>query len=363
METPLVSIVTPFYNTAAWLPECIRSVRAQTYQNWEYILLDNCSTDGSAEIARDYAAADARIRYARNAEVLPQVRNYNAALALISTDSEYCKIVQADDWIFPSCISSMVDVFQSSPSIGLVSSYYLKGALVRGYGLPYPSRILPGKEVVRLLLRDRLWVFGSPTAVMYRSSIVRAQRPFYDESCLHEDSEACIRLLQTWDFGFVPQVLSFLRTGNESVTSRVLTFGPDYLDWYIVVQRYASMFLTADEAAARQRHVKGYYYSFLARSLLRGEAGEFWRYHREGLRTIGEDLQWLFLLARVARRLVWLASNPGLTVSIALGAIKSLREPAPRPGVHGERSRRNRSSEISASPAPRGPSLRPPGRA
>ena len=96
---------------------------------------------------------------------------------------------------------------------------------------------------MRLLLRERLWVFGSPTAVMYRSSVVRGQRPFYDESCLHEDSEACFRLLQVWDFGFVHQVLSFLRTGNESITSRVMTFGPDDLDRDILVRRYASRFL------------------------------------------------------------------------------------------------------------------------
>ena len=87
MDRPLVSVVTPFYNTAAFLPECIESVLAQTYDNWEYILLDNCSTDGSTEIARKYAADEPRIRYVRNDELLPQVPNYNAALALISSES------------------------------------------------------------------------------------------------------------------------------------------------------------------------------------------------------------------------------------------------------------------------------------
>ena len=59
---PLVSIVTPVYNEAEYLAECIESVLAQSYQNWEYTIVDNCSKDGSAEIARHYAGKDRRIR-------------------------------------------------------------------------------------------------------------------------------------------------------------------------------------------------------------------------------------------------------------------------------------------------------------
>jgi glycosyltransferase involved in cell wall biosynthesis len=53
---PLVSIVTPFYNTRDYLRECMESVLRQTYENSEYVLVDNCSTDGLSEIAADYAS-------------------------------------------------------------------------------------------------------------------------------------------------------------------------------------------------------------------------------------------------------------------------------------------------------------------
>ena len=52
---PFVSIVSPVYNEAEYLAECIDSVLAQTYQNWDYTIVDNCSTDGSVEIAQRYA--------------------------------------------------------------------------------------------------------------------------------------------------------------------------------------------------------------------------------------------------------------------------------------------------------------------
>src|SRR5690242_3214186 len=77
---PLVSIVTPVYNGARYLSECIETVLSQTYPHWEYIIVDNCSTDGSAEIARQYAAKYPRIRVFENPQFLRALPNHNAAL-------------------------------------------------------------------------------------------------------------------------------------------------------------------------------------------------------------------------------------------------------------------------------------------
>ena len=63
---PLVSVVTPVFNGGKFLGECIDSVLAQTYTNWEYVIVDNCSTDATLEIAQRYAAADPRIRVYHN---------------------------------------------------------------------------------------------------------------------------------------------------------------------------------------------------------------------------------------------------------------------------------------------------------
>ena len=77
---PLVSIVTPVYNDAEYLAKCIESVLAQTYQHWDYTIVDNCSTDGSADIACTYAAKDPRIRVHGNSRFLKAIANHNMAL-------------------------------------------------------------------------------------------------------------------------------------------------------------------------------------------------------------------------------------------------------------------------------------------
>ena len=324
---PLVSVVTPFYNTAPYLAECIESVLAQTYFNFEYILMDNCSTDGSYEIADSYAARDPRIRLIRCSEFVPMLKNYNRALRAISEASEYCKIVQADDYIFPNCLQSMLQAFEQSPSIGLVSSYRLFGDAVHGSGYPYPAPMFPGKECGRWFLRTRspLFIgtnpFGSQTTVMYRSSLVRDHSPFYDESLPHADLEKAMEILQEWDFGFVHQVLSFSRVQDESATSSLLKFWPYALDRYIIAQRHAPIFLEHNESARLMKNSKRAYYTVLAREALHFPGHAFWQYHKDGLNSIGQTLDRRYLASQIAFDLLRKTSNPGRTIMQALRAL------------------------------------------
>src|ERR1700690_526046 len=97
-EQPFVSVLTPVYNGEAYLAECIESVLAQSYGNFEYIIVNNCSKDRTLQIANQYAERDKRIRVHDNTEFVDVIANHNIAFGLIDGAAKYCKVVSGDDF-------------------------------------------------------------------------------------------------------------------------------------------------------------------------------------------------------------------------------------------------------------------------
>ncbi len=319
---PLVSVVTPFYNTAAYLTECIESVLAQTYRDFEYLLVNNKSTDGSREIAARYAAKDPRLRLVDNEAFVGQVENYNGALARICPESKYVKMVQADDALFPECLARMVELAKREPGVGIVASYWLKGDAPLGAGVPRGFDRLLGRDACRKLLLDGCYFLGSPTTVLYRADIVRARKPFYALGRHHEDTEAAFEILLEHDLGFVHQILSFLRTDNVSIMSSAADLNSPDLDYLIVLERYGPLVLTSEELARRRAHSHGGYYRFLGRALLRLRGRRFWDYHRTGLATLGWKLRWRDVVPRAAAEVARLSLNPARTIEQAIADVR-----------------------------------------
>jgi glycosyltransferase involved in cell wall biosynthesis len=292
---PLVSVVTPAYNAEKYLAECIESVLAQTYENWEYIIVSNCSTDRSLELAQHYAQQDARIRIHDNDRFLNQFQNWNHAMRQISPESKYCKVLHADDWLFPECIAQMVQVAEAHPSVGIVSAYRLDEDEVNLDGLPYPSTFVPGRETCRLSLLDGLSVFGSPTSLLIRSDIVRSREVFYNEGILHTDTDVCFDILQSHDFGFVHQVLTFTRRHNESVTSLTHRFNTRRLAQFARFLRYGPIYLRDEYEERLEQEVENYH-RFLARSVFELKERAFWSFHRNELEKLGHPLSAIRLI-------------------------------------------------------------------
>jgi glycosyltransferase involved in cell wall biosynthesis len=306
---PLVSVLTPVYNGEAYIAQCIESILAQTYSNWEYIIVNNRSTDGTLAIAEKYTK-DPRIRVETNSEFLPIIANHNRAFSLISRESKYCKVVSADDWLLPEALTRMVDVAESQPSIGLVGSYQLSGGgdvwYVRNHGLPYSSTVVGGRDMGRAhLLGPRpLDVFGNPTSTMYRADLVRSTNHFYPNETAEADRSACFATLRQSDYGFVHQVLSYERIHQVRATATSQRLNA-YLSSKIGdLTTYGSYYLSEQELNACIENLLKEYYSYLASNALTFRGRQFWEYHSGKLQDVGYPLNGIRLSKAVATKLL-----------------------------------------------------------
>jgi glycosyltransferase involved in cell wall biosynthesis len=323
MAEPLVSIVTPVYNGAEHLRECIESVQAQTYDNWDYAIVNNCSTDGTLEIAREYAVTDPRIRVHTNEAFVPVIPNYNIAFRQVSPDSKYCKVVAGDDWLHPECLTKMVRLAEQHPSAAIVGSYVLHGTkVIYDEVVPYQRTLVPGREACRWRLLGGKYIFGAATAVLYRADLVRSRESFYDESNFHADSAANFELLDHHDFGFIHEVLSFNRVREVSLTSF-----SEVMNTYLACRlyelvTYGPRYLTTEERERRLRENLRAYYHYLATQLFERRDQQFWSFHKAKLAEQGHPVSKLRLAAEVGLYALDLLLNPKNTVERLAGRLR-----------------------------------------
>ena len=312
VSQPLVSVVTPVYNGESFLAECMESVLGQTYRNFEYIIVDNCSTDRSLEIASSYARKDPRIRIHNNSEFVAVIANHNTAFGLISPAAKYCKVVSADDLVFPGCLTRMVEVAEAHPSVGIVGSYEIAGSRVRWQGFDYPSPVMSGRVLCRQILlgHDPTFGFGSPTSLLYRADIVRSTKAFYPNASPHADTSACFEQLRHADFGFVYQVLSYCRIHSETQSSKstdISRYSSAVLNDII---QYGPFYLGPEEFRKLLKKKLEAYYEFLGVNVFRSRGREFWDYHRGRLAELGHPITAPKLFKGLVTKLLREGMNP-----------------------------------------------------
>lgn len=165
MNTPLVSIIIPCYNAAATIRQSIESVLAQTYRNWEMLIVDNCSTDNSASIINEYAGRDRRIRYLktdRNSGSSAMPRN----VGLDHASGELVAMLDADDMWLSDKLTDQV-AFMEKHHYDFVYSDYEKmssdgarnGRVIRGRTVSTYRNTLGSNDIPCLTVLIRKTLF------------------------------------------------------------------------------------------------------------------------------------------------------------------------------------------------------------
>lgn len=320
---PRVSVVTPVYNGEEYLAECIESVLTQTYPNWDYTIVDNCSTDRSLEIAQSYAGKDARITVRRNARFVDVIESHNIAFRVISVDSAYCKAVAADDWLYPECLARLVDLAEANPNVGIVGSYYVNDNGISWGRLPVATRVFNGRDICRRFLLGEIDSFWLPTSVLYRSSLVRVGHAFFPGSAPSADLEACLNCLEVSDFGFVQQILAFERVHAATVSRQVRELRSFLLDRMRILAELGPRFLSKSEYERRREELASEYFrDVLVNAWINRKGREFWSLHHERLEELGYRMYGGRFARAVSMKMLDLLLNPKTTAEKVIRRIR-----------------------------------------
>ncbi|MGB6691512.1 MAG: glycosyltransferase [Terracidiphilus sp.] len=161
---PLVSLVIPCYKHAHFLSECVTSILAQTHQNFEILIMDNCSPDNTPEVARSFH--DPRVRYFRNEVNIGHVRNFNKGIMM--SRGKFVCLVPADDYLRnPDVLDRFVKILDRNPHVGYVFSRAFEVQGTKEIGIAHwtdcgnRDRIWNGSTFLKRLIKSDCIVMAS----------------------------------------------------------------------------------------------------------------------------------------------------------------------------------------------------------
>ncbi|MBB3457446.1 glycosyltransferase involved in cell wall biosynthesis [Rhizobium sp. BK313] len=258
MTAPLVAIVTPTHNGARFLAETMESVQKQIWRSVVHIVLDNNSTDGTAEIIANYSNKRVPVVSYYNHETLGQRDNWNRAYSHVPAEAAYVRYLCDDDTITPDSVAKMAALAENNPGVGAVGCLHHCAGAVQDFFWPKDRTVFNGTEAIRMtLLRQGVLM---PVQMMWRKSVADQLHPLFEDAVDSGwDLDAVLKMLTRSDFGFVHENLGFTRVHANTMTSLTsasktrawtrdalhlmtrygpLAFGPEYSAQLLRFRRY-----------------------------------------------------------------------------------------------------------------------------
>lgn len=214
---PTVSVGIPTYRGAAHIAQTIESVLAQTFADFELLVVDDVSPDETAQVVARYR--DPRLRFMRNERNVGVEENWNRCLR--PARGRYFKLLPHDDLIAPECLERQVGVLEADRSERLalvfcarrVIDAHSRPLLTRGY--PRRDRgAIPARAVVRDCIRRGANLLGEPGGVLFRTALARSIGAFDASLPIVTDIDYWFRLLLHGDAYYLPEKLASFRVSR-----------------------------------------------------------------------------------------------------------------------------------------------------
>ena len=266
LALPLVAVVTPVYNGAAYLDQTMDCVQAQSYGNVVHVVLDNASTDETPAIIERYRDRRVPLVVGRNAETIDVRDNWEAAVRSSPREAKYFLVLCADDLIAPDAVEKLVALAERDPSIGIVACLWTKGtdptSRTEGtrFGLPVDISVFDGRWFVKAYLMQ-LHLATSPQCQLIRRDVLDDVEPFYSSDRMLMDVDACLKVAVRRKVGFVYARLGFTRIHGGRITDRLMQPNRMYeANWLTLIDRYGPGVMGASELDACRAAFLRYYF-------------------------------------------------------------------------------------------------------
>jgi glycosyltransferase involved in cell wall biosynthesis len=237
---PLVSVLVPTYNGAAFLDETLHSIHTQTYRSLEVIVRDDGSSDATLDIAEQYVAKDRRFRIVAEHSRGGGFANYIALAEL--AEGQFIKYCNQDDVLDPNCVRALLKPMLANPRIALSTS---SRRLIDDTGAALPPRpytaplvdtdqILAGRSVAGHVLLSMLNQIGEPSTTLYRRRLVDPATMFdfagttFAVNC---DLALWLSLLGRGELYFHAQPLSSFRIHGNQFSASPIAVLDGTLEW------------------------------------------------------------------------------------------------------------------------------------
>jgi glycosyltransferase involved in cell wall biosynthesis len=217
---PALSVIMPAYNAGKFLAPAVESILGQTWKDFEFIIIDDGSTDGTRELIEHYAAQDSRIRSCPNSVNLGVTKTLNRAISLVRAN--WIARMDADDVSAPTRFERQMEAVRKNPSVGFVTCPFdiidAKENRVPGWrGICFQKELLP----FFLLFYNRLSAHGQ---VIYSTALVRSLGGYREQYHLSEATELWIRMVRAASWEVVPEPLYAWRSANPNSVTKQNTF-------------------------------------------------------------------------------------------------------------------------------------------
>ena len=212
--TPLISIVLPTYNGAKYIRQSVESCLAQTFQNFELIIVNDCSTDNTLEIINEYAKADSRVVVVNNAfnKKLPLSLNTGFEVAR----GTYYSWTSDDNLYAREALETMLNILQNNTAVDLVYA---------DYTLIDENGNISGKRSFGDVNKSFTNWLGCGACFLYKKQVHQQNNGYRPEAFLIEDYDFFVRAFITSSFQYLSRTdLYYYREHSASLTSTQNTF-------------------------------------------------------------------------------------------------------------------------------------------